>query len=150
MTAPGECESVLPSWHELLAAFTGWGKQTEHLHPVARCACALAHLHRKRCPRGRRSAAVELRTTLIATIDAWVADHLRCPGQLESIGVYIDRMAAESAEAIHLLRTGDAASEKVHEAWWALAVLAVGWTDITLAAVPPYAATEGCRPTGSR
>ncbi|WP_405135485.1 hypothetical protein [Nocardia sp. NBC_01388] len=122
----------LPDWHELMAAFSAWSAGE---HPVTACACRLARLHRRRCPR-RRKVVARRRAQLIEAIDAWAADHLCSPARVGSIGVYVDRMAAAVAEAHRALRNGEPMSGAVHTAFTDAAVLAAGWTEITSAAVP--------------
>ncbi|WP_280454083.1 DUF4254 domain-containing protein [Nocardia brasiliensis] len=131
----------LPTWHELMDAFGGWAGSSGH--PVARCACGLARLHRKRCTGHRRSTVDERRAALITAIDAWASTHVRRTAQAEeSLGAYVDRMAAASAMAVTVLRTCAPGGEAVHGAWCRLAALADGWTDITIAVVAPYRQTS--------
>lgn len=144
MSAPAPSKGVdgLPTWHELVAAFRGWDAVCSNGHPVVRCACGLARLHRKRCAGHRRELIAQRRAALINAIDAWADAHVRRSAPTgESFGVCVDRMAAASATAANTLWTCPPSEEVVHAAWTTLAVLATQWDDITLGAVCPYSRT---------
>ncbi|MGF6881736.1 hypothetical protein ABH933_001247 [Nocardia sp. GP40] len=134
MTAPPG-DPGLPDWHELEDAFISncWAST----HPVTRCACELARLHRRRGLR-RRPVAVCRRARLIAAIDAWAIEHVRGLEVSGSLGVHVDRMAAAVVAAHRLLRTCDSVSESVRAAFADAAVLAARWTEIITATVPRH------------
>ncbi|WP_198036964.1 DUF4254 domain-containing protein [Nocardia sp. BMG51109] len=123
---------VLPDWHELLAAFLGHVGDQPGDHPVTRWARALAELHLGR--RGDPLRVAELdgtRSELIARIDGWVTAHTAARPAAESFGAVVDAMAAAQVRAAHLLRSvDDVSDERVHGAWFMLASLADGWTDL--------------------
>ncbi|QLY30233.1 DUF4254 domain-containing protein [Nocardia huaxiensis] len=136
--------SLLPDWHELLAAFCGHiGDQSDD-HPVTRWARALAELHleRRQHP-GDAGGIDELRARMVTVIDEWVAARARRRGvtRTESLGSLVDAMAAAHVRAVHLLRTAEKVSdEEVHAAWFMLAQMADGWTDRAAGIVAPRAA----------
>ncbi|MBU3062813.1 DUF4254 domain-containing protein [Nocardia sp. NEAU-G5] len=124
--------AALPDWHELLAAFCGHIGDEPDTHPVTGWARALAELHLARRDLPLRTAEIDSRRAeLIVRIDDWVGRYIRGP-HAQSLGSLVDGMAAAQVRAIALLRTADdAADERVHAAWFALAELADGWTDST-------------------
>ncbi|MET8798883.1 hypothetical protein ABZV91_21040 [Nocardia sp. NPDC004568] len=76
----------------------------------------------------------------MALIDHWISTELsgRRPRHRhdDSLGATIDRMAAAHAHADHLLHhAGCVSDDRVHAAWYRLALLADEWTE-------PVAGTE--------
>ncbi|MBF6166728.1 DUF4254 domain-containing protein [Streptomyces gardneri] len=141
----------LPDQRELVAAFGGHPSDSEQDHPLVGWARALAALHRRRHCDPLAAAGIDCRRAeLVATIDAWViaqlpgkrsTDHLRA----ESVGATVDRMAAAHVHASHLLHTAEKVSDdRVHAAWYRLALLADEWTDLITGGV--RAAGRGRRP----
>lgn len=143
-----DTHSLLPDWHELLAAFCGHiGDQPED-HPVTRWARALAELHLERLERrveqqwmepGAAAGTDELRARTVVFIDDWVATRARRRGaRVESLGAVVDAMAAAHVHAVHLLKTAERVSdEEVHAAWYLLAQMADGWTDHAASVLGP-------------
>ncbi|MBF6331567.1 DUF4254 domain-containing protein [Nocardia transvalensis] len=121
-----------PDWHELLAAFCGHiGDQPED-HPITRWARDLAELHLVRREHPLRAAEIDCRRSeLVARIDDWVGAHTARRPRPESLGAIVDGMAAAQVRATHLLRSvDDVTDERVHAAWFLLASLADGWSDL--------------------
>jgi|GEM_PF-6572229 len=129
----GGPSAALPDWHELLAAFCGHIGEEPDAHPVTRWARALAELHLARRESPLRTAEIDCRRAeLIAHIDDWVGRHIPAARSARSLGSFVDGMAAAQVRAIALLRSADdAADERVHAAWFALAELADHWTELT-------------------
>ncbi|MEV0356611.1 DUF4254 domain-containing protein [Nocardia sp. NPDC050697] len=79
------------------------------------------------------------RDRLVASVDAWAAQHLPPPRSnarpsAESFGVVVDRIAYSQVRAYRLLMTADdLAAPSVHSAWHRLAALADGYTDLITA-----------------
>ena len=126
---------LLPDWHELLAAFCGHLGDGPHDHPVTRRARTLAELHLSRHEHPYLADEIDsCRIELVAHIDEWVVTHThwrRSSARLESPGAVVDGMAAAQVRALHLLRTVEQVSdERVHAAWFLLASIADGWTDL--------------------
>jgi hypothetical protein len=122
---------TLPDWHELLAAFCGHIGDQPDDHPVTRWAHTLALVHLTAREQPLRDDEFDWdREELIARIDGWVADRTARPAST-SLGAAIDGMAAAQVRATWLLRNADdIADEQVHAAWFLLASLADGWTDL--------------------
>ncbi|WP_460696243.1 DUF4254 domain-containing protein [Nocardia thraciensis] len=123
---------VLPDWHELLSAFLGHIGDVPGDHPVTRTARALAELHLARHRDPRRADEIDgRRSELVASIDDWVAAHTVARPRAQSLGAAVDAMAAAQVRAAHLLRSVEnVGDERVHAAWFRLAALADGWTDL--------------------
>ncbi|MCM6777616.1 DUF4254 domain-containing protein [Nocardia sp. CDC159] len=137
--------STPPDWHELLAAFCGHiGDQPED-HPVTRWARALAELHLARREQPLHAAEIDCRRNeLVARIDDWIGANTTRGPRSESLGAVVDGMAAAQVRATHLLRSvDDVTDERVHAAWFLLASMADGWTDLVEQAF-------GIRPTARR
>ncbi|NEW40808.1 DUF4254 domain-containing protein [Nocardia cyriacigeorgica] len=135
----------LPDQRELVAAFTG---RTEE-HPLLDWAKALATLHRERQRNPLATAGIDCRRhELVARIDGWV--RTRIPARYAtrqlraaSLGATVDRMAAAHVHASHLLHTAERVSDdRVHAAWYRLALLADTWTDLITSA-PTHGRTNG-------
>ncbi|MFF0494298.1 DUF4254 domain-containing protein [Nocardia sp. NPDC004068] len=124
---------VPPSAEELCAAIRG-----HHIgeHPVLALAAEFGTLyqtmqasctHQCCCPR----------VELVLAVDTWAADHLPVPCggarmHTESLGAVIDRLARLQVHAYHLLMTADLTQDpQVHAAWYRLAELVEGYTDLT-------------------
>ncbi|MBL1078531.1 DUF4254 domain-containing protein [Nocardia sp. 2] len=135
--------ALLPDWHELLAAFCGHIGDQPDDHPVTRWARGLAELHlERRHRRGDAGGIDERRAQLVSHIDEWVTARARRRGvtRTESLGSMVDAMAAAQVRAVHLLRTAEKVSdEQVHAAWFLLAQMADGWTDLAAGVVAPRA-----------
>ncbi|MEV4129334.1 DUF4254 domain-containing protein [Nocardia sp. NPDC049707] len=73
---------------------------------------------------------------LVLAVDVWVADRLPVPHpkarmHTETLGAVIARLAQAHVYAYHLLMTIDPADPAVHAAWYQLAELVDGYTDLT-------------------
>ncbi|WP_306360922.1 DUF4254 domain-containing protein [Nocardia sp. CC227C] len=124
----------LPRWQELLAAFGAAAADRTDGHPLLDAAAALADLHRLRRTQPGHAAEIDCRRAeLVATIDGWVsAEPLSRRPRPDSVGGFVDRMAAAHAHADRLLHSEiDIADDRVHAAWHRLAALADAWTDLT-------------------
>ncbi|MBF6237254.1 DUF4254 domain-containing protein [Nocardia otitidiscaviarum] len=124
--------TVIPDWHELLAAFCGHIGEQPGTHPVTRCAFALAQLHLVSQGHPQHAGEIDgVRAELIADIDEWVRRNVpRAAQRRGSFGTAVDRMAAAQVHASTVLRTAASASdERVHTAWHRLATLADAWND---------------------
>lgn len=124
---------ALPDWHELTAAFCGHIGEEPGDHPVTRAALALALLHNARRSAPEYSTVIDCgRTELIADIDEWIDRNVSSSGGVEPVlGAAIDQMAAAQICANHLLLTvEDVSDEKVHKAWFELALLTTQWSDL--------------------
>ncbi|MET8875724.1 DUF4254 domain-containing protein [Nocardia sp. NPDC004604] len=76
------------------------------------------------------------RDELVLAVDVWVTDHLPLPHpaatmHTETLGAVIARLAEAQVHAYHLLMTIDPADPAVHAAWYRLAELVDGYTDLT-------------------
>ncbi|WP_306358124.1 MULTISPECIES: DUF4254 domain-containing protein [unclassified Nocardia] len=124
----------LPRWQELLAAFGGADTDRGTGHPLLDAAAALAELHRLRRSQPGHAAEIDCRRAeLAAVIDGWVSVEPQSHRpRSESVGGFVDRMAAAHAHADRLLHSDiDIADDRVHAAWHRLAALADAWTDLT-------------------
>lgn len=136
----------LPDQRELVAAFTA----AAHPHagrPLLAWANALAHLHRRRHGDPLSTAGIDCRRVeVVALIDRWVSDRVtdartRRP-RADSLGMTIDRMAAAHVHANHLLHHCERVSDdRVHAAWYRLALLADEWTDLVTGVEPVHRKT---------
>lgn len=131
----------LPDQRELVAAFTG-AESRETGQPLLIWATGLADLHRRRPGDPLATAGIDCRRAeLVALIDRWISTEprrrqARRPRD-DSFGATIDRMAAAHVHANHLLHHAERVSdERVHAAWYRLALLADEWTDLVAGAEP--------------
>lgn len=129
----------LPDQRELVAAFTGGGER-EPGRPLLIWARTLADLHRRRHGDPLATAGIDCRRAeLVALIDRWIeaeptVRRARRP-RADSLGTTIDRMAAAHVHASHLLHSAECVSDdRVHAAWYRLALLADEWTDLVTGA----------------
>ncbi|MFE9327458.1 DUF4254 domain-containing protein [Nocardia sp. NPDC052278] len=132
---------ALPDQRELVAAFGGHPVEPGQDHPLIPLAQALADLHRQRHGDPLATAGIDCRRAeLVSAIDTWVITrvpqrrstaHIRA----ESIGATMDRMAAAYVHASHLLHTAEKVTDdRVHAAWYRLALLADHWSDLIIGA----------------
>ncbi|WP_433524949.1 DUF4254 domain-containing protein [Nocardia pseudovaccinii] len=132
---------ALPDQRELVAAFGGHPVEPGQDHPLIPLAHALADLHRQRHGDPLATAGIDCRRAeLVSAIDTWVITrvpqrrstaHIRA----ESIGATMDRMAAAYVHASHLLHTAEKVTDdRVHAAWYRLALLADQWSDLIIGA----------------
>ncbi|MET7773762.1 DUF4254 domain-containing protein [Nocardia sp. NPDC005366] len=123
---------ILPSAEYLCSAIRG-----HHVaaHRVTRIAAGLGRLYQ----RGSSARAPRCccgRGELVLAIDTWVAEHLPVPHpdarlHTETVGAVIDRLARTQVYAYRLLMTVDnVADPQVHAAWYRLAELVDGYTDL--------------------
>lgn len=131
----------LPDQRELVAAFTYPGDPRSG-SPLLVWAQALADLHRRRHGDPLATAGIDCRRAeVVALIDRWVsaetAGHRGRRLRGDSLGLTIDRMAAAHVHANHLLHNSECVSDdRVHAAWYRLALLADEWTDLVTGAEP--------------
>ncbi|WP_330250235.1 DUF4254 domain-containing protein [Nocardia sp. NBC_00565] len=129
--------TILPDQRELVSTFGGQPPDPDQDHPLLPLARELAELHRQRHRDPLATAGIDCRRAeLVTAIDNWVSTrvprrqstaHIRD----ESIGATVDRMAAAHAHASHLLHTAEkVADDRVHAAWYRLALLVDHWTDL--------------------
>lgn len=131
----------LPDQRELVAAFTG-AESRETAQPLLIWATGLADLHRRRHGDPLATAGIDCRRAgLVALIDRWISTEP--PGRQvrrqrdDSFGATIDRVAAAHVHASHLLHHAERVSdERMHAAWYRLALLADEWTDPVAGAEP--------------
>ncbi|GAA5079740.1 hypothetical protein GCM10023319_19580 [Nocardia iowensis] len=123
----------LPSDDELFLAIRG---QFEDTHRLCQLANALGRLHwRKLLGKPACAESCCERTELIYEIDLWVSERLPVPHpsatlHTETLGQVIDRFACAVVRAYHLLMTLDPVDVRVHAAWYRVAELADGYTDL--------------------
>ncbi|MEU2032560.1 DUF4254 domain-containing protein [Nocardia amamiensis] len=123
-----------PSDDELLLSMRG---RPVGNHPLSRSAREFAQLYEQL--REHPECMYEIccrRDELVLEVDAWVAQRLLVPHpnatlHTETIGAVIDRLAESQVHAYTLLMTVDPADPRVHAAWYRLAELADGYTDLT-------------------
>lgn len=126
---------VLPSGEELCAAIRG-----HHIgpHPVARLAAEFGQLYRD-IPVTPPWECYCRRDELVLAVDSWAAMWLPVPRpgarlHTESLGVVVGRMARIQVHAYRLLMTvPDVSDPLVHTAWYRLAELVDGYTDLAAA-----------------
>lgn len=129
----------LPDQRELVAAFAGPGER-ETGRPLLTWANTLAELHRRRHTDPLATAGIDCRRAeLVALIDRWIDTELTerraRRTRIDSLGATIDRMAAAHVHANHLLHSAECVSDdRVHAAWYRLALLADEWTDLVTGA----------------
>lgn len=104
-------------------------------HPLTRLAHQLGRMHHWLLLGAGRECRCR-RTELILAVDVWVGGHLPRPHpaatlHTETLGAVIDRLAHAQVRAYHLLMTIDPADARVHAAWYRLAELIDGYTDLT-------------------
>ncbi|WP_216917840.1 DUF4254 domain-containing protein [Nocardia noduli] len=127
--------SELPSGEALLSAIRG-----HHVgdHRLARLACEFGAMYHRRLTAVSCGCCCR-RTELILDVDMWVGEHLPIPHphaalHTETLGTVIDRLAYTQVRAYHLLMTvDDVADPQVHAAWYRLAELVDGYTDLITA-----------------
>ncbi|MGI5216299.1 DUF4254 domain-containing protein [Nocardia sp. CA-290969] len=136
----------LPDQRELVAAFTA-AEHPQTGQPLLAWANTLAHLHRRRHGDPLSTAGIDCRRAeVVELIDRWVGDRAtaaraRRP-RAGSLGTTIDRMAAAHVHANHLLHHCERVSDdRVHAAWYRLALLADEWTDLVTGAEPVHRRT---------
>ncbi|MGY1876359.1 DUF4254 domain-containing protein [Nocardia gipuzkoensis] len=129
---PDDDARVLPSGESLLSAIRGHHVDA---HRLARFAAEFGRLYQGspawlRC--GCRCGSDEL----VLAVDSWAAMHLPVPRSgarlhTETLGAVIDRLARSQVRAYQLLMTvDDVADPQVHAAWYRLAELVDGYTDL--------------------
>ncbi|WP_431969575.1 DUF4254 domain-containing protein [Nocardia sp. bgisy134] len=125
-------ETLFPSGEALLSAIRG-----HHLgrHPLTRLARQFGRMQQWLLLGAGRECRC-CRTELILAVDVWVGEHLPHPHpaatlHTETLGTVIDRLAEAQVRAYHLLMTIDPADARVHAAWYRLAELVDGYTDLT-------------------
>ncbi|WP_051023344.1 DUF4254 domain-containing protein [Nocardia pneumoniae] len=131
MTVPG---LSFPSDDELLLSMRG---RPVGDHPLSPAASEFAQLYEQLREHPDRMYEISCRRDeLILEIDVWVAQRLPVPHpdatlHTETLGAVIDRLAESQVHAYELLMTVDPADPRVHAAWYRLAELADGYTDLT-------------------
>ncbi|MGY2090484.1 DUF4254 domain-containing protein [Nocardia gipuzkoensis] len=131
MASPDEVVRILPSGESLLSAIRG-----HHVdgHRLTRFAAEFGRLYQRspaRLGRGCRCGSDEL----VLAVDTWAAMNLPVPHSgarlhTETLGAVIDRLARSQVRAYHLLMTVDVSDPQVHAAWYRLAELVDGYTDL--------------------
>ncbi|WP_063045964.1 DUF4254 domain-containing protein [Nocardia pseudovaccinii] len=104
------------------------------VHPLAKLAHDFGVMYQRRLTFGSECCC--RRDELVLAVDVWVADHLPVPHpaatmHTETLGAVIARLAEAQVHAYHLLMTIDPADPVVHTAWYRLAELVDGYTDLT-------------------
>ncbi|MET7774072.1 DUF4254 domain-containing protein [Nocardia sp. NPDC005366] len=124
-------DGALLSGEALLSAIRG-----HHVgdHPLAGFARELGALHHRLLV-GLDPECRCRRTELVLAVDVWAGDHLPVPHpsatvHTETLGAVIDRLACTQVRAYHLLMTVDVCDPRVHAAWYRLAELVDGYTDL--------------------
>jgi hypothetical protein len=131
----------LPDQRELVAAFTA-AEHPQTGQPLLTWANTLAHLHRRRHGDPLSTAGIDCRRAeVVELIDRWVSARVTEVRtrrlRADSLGMTIDRMAAAHVHANHLLHHCERVSDdRVHAAWYRLALLADEWTDLVTGAEP--------------
>lgn len=122
--------AVLPDWHELYAAVGGRLAETSQVHPVTRCARALAELQLAHRDRPDVPGLAGMRLALVGWIDLWVLRNAPFATDCgESLGEAVDRMVLAQVTALAVL--GSERDELVvHAAWRALSLHAIEWTNL--------------------
>ncbi|MEV0339435.1 DUF4254 domain-containing protein [Nocardia sp. NPDC050713] len=123
---------LFPSGETLLSAIRG---HNVGVHPLAKSAHQFGLLYQRRLA-GLTNESNCSRDEFILAVDMWVADHLPVPHpsstlHTETLGAVINRLAEAQVRAYHLLMTVDPADPSVHAAWYRLAELVDGYTDLT-------------------
>ncbi|WP_433523868.1 DUF4254 domain-containing protein [Nocardia pseudovaccinii] len=123
-----------PSDDELLLSMRGRPVGDHPLSPRAR---EFGRLHEQLLAHQDQAAEIGCRRRELALeINLWVAErvpvpHPNAPLHTETIGAVIDRMTQAQVRAYDLLMTLDPSDLRVHTAWYRLAELADGYTDLT-------------------
>ncbi|WP_062989900.1 DUF4254 domain-containing protein [Nocardia anaemiae] len=105
------------------------------VHPLAKLAHEFGVMYQRRLA-AIGSECCCRRDELVLAVDVWVTDHLPIPHpaasmHTETLGPVIARLAEAQVHAYHLLMTIDPADPSVHAAWYRLAELVDGYTDLT-------------------
>ncbi|WP_433678033.1 DUF4254 domain-containing protein [Nocardia sp. CA-119907] len=105
------------------------------IHPLAKLAHEFGLMYQQRLTTFGNECRCR-RDELVLAVDVWVADHLPVPHpaatmHTETLGTVIARLAEAQVHAYHLLMTIDPADPAVHAAWYQLAELVDGYTDLT-------------------
>ncbi|WP_435590817.1 DUF4254 domain-containing protein [Nocardia sp. bgisy118] len=124
-------KGLFPSGEALLSAIRG---HHVGVHPLEKFAHQFGLLHQHRLT-GLFDECRCSRLEFLLAVDVWVADHLPVPHptatlHTETLGAVIDRLAEAQVYAYHLLMTVDPADPIVHAAWYRLAELVDGYTDL--------------------
>jgi hypothetical protein len=124
--------TLFPSGEALLSAIRG---HHVGIHPLAKLAHNFGVMH-QRCLATFGSECSCRADELTLAVDVWVADRLPIPHprarmHSETLGAVIARLAEAQMYAYHLLMTIDPADPAVHAAWYRLAELVDGYTDLT-------------------
>jgi hypothetical protein len=122
-----------PSGEELLSAIRG-----HHVgdHPLSRLAREFGLLYEQPSPDGTDKCCCR-RDELVLAVDAWVTGRLPVPHprarlHTETLGAVIDRVAQAQVVAWQALMAMDPTGQIVHAAWFRLAELINGYTDLTI------------------
>jgi len=105
------------------------------IHPLAKLAHEFGVMYQRRLAAFGSECRCR-RDELVLAVDVWVADHLPPPHpaatmHTETLGAVIARLAEAQVYAYRLLMTIDPADPAVHAAWYRLAELVDGYTDLT-------------------
>ncbi|CAM3956249.1 DUF4254 domain-containing protein [Nocardia ninae] len=123
----------LPSDDELFLAIRG---QLSDEHRLCQLANELGQLHWQQLVGEPTASEIHCkRAELIHDVDSWVSARLPIPHRsatlhTETLGQVVDRFAGAVVHAYHLLMTLEPDDVKVHAAWYRLAELADGYTDL--------------------
>ncbi|MGO4615649.1 DUF4254 domain-containing protein [Nocardia sp. 2YAB30] len=123
---------LFPSGEALLSAIRG---HHVGIHPLAKLAHDFGLLYQRRGATFGSECRCR-RDELAFAVDVWVTDRLPIPHlgarmHTETLGAVIARLAEAQVYAYHLLMTIDPADPAVHAAWYRLAELVDGYTDLT-------------------
>lgn len=104
------------------------------IHPLAKLAHEFGLMYQRRLATFGSECRCR-RDELALAVDVWVADHLPIPHptatmHTETLGALIARLAEAQVHAYHLLMTIDPVDPAVHAAWYRLAELVDGYTDL--------------------
>ncbi|MGY2091087.1 DUF4254 domain-containing protein [Nocardia gipuzkoensis] len=124
-------DEALLSGEALLSAIRGHHVDDHQLAKLAHEFGAMYHRHLTGLERECHCRRAEL----IIEVDVWVGDRLPIPHpgatlHTETLGAVIDRLAEAQVRAYHLLMSIDPADPRVHAAWYRLAELVDGYTDL--------------------
>ncbi|WP_406279127.1 DUF4254 domain-containing protein [Nocardia sp. NBC_00881] len=125
---------LFPSDDELLLSIRGRPIGTHPLSPLAR---QFGQLHEELLGTPKyQDESFCRRRELVLSVDVWVSERLPAPHPIatlhtETIGAVIDRLAESQVLAYYLLMTLDPTDPQVHAAWYRVAELADGYTDLT-------------------
>lgn len=124
--------ALFPSGDALLSAIRG---HHVGIHPLAKLAHQFGVMYQRRL--ATLGSECRCRADELAfAVDVWVADHVPIPHSearmhTETLGAVIARLAEAQVHAYHLLMTINPADPAVHAAWYRLAELVDGYTDLT-------------------